>query len=361
MLSSQRRCRHSLVVITLIACSTILFRTATGQSQQRRPRPQARPTLVQEQISPRLEEILRRWEEASRRIRKLQGEHNRRVYDSVFEIEKRTRGRFYYEGPDKGRIDIEPYPIRPGDVSQRTGKLGKRYSLESGKQEKWICDGSQVKEVDEERKEVNVYPIPPHAQGENIMDGPLPFLFGMPAEKAKRRFKLKLVREGLHERTGRQIVHLQVKPCLEPDSQNWSEAQIILDSERFLPWDVQLKDPAGTTTTVFNFGKLRLNKRQGFWLDPFNPSFRGFRIVLARSPDVLPDVTGRPWRIAEKELKELGVKIRFLPGTRTTDTTEINRVEFQQPEPGTPIKTVETVRLYVYARPQKTARNEKRK
>ncbi|HSG73234.1 MAG TPA: hypothetical protein VLA12_22655, partial [Planctomycetaceae bacterium] len=75
-------------------------------------------------IDPQLAQILKTWENKTSGITKLSGTHRRFVYDFVFEVEKRADGKFYYESPDKGRIDIEVVEIGEKEQSQKLGRSG---------------------------------------------------------------------------------------------------------------------------------------------------------------------------------------------------------------------------------------------
>ena len=57
-------------------------------------------------------------------------------------------------------------------------------------------------------------------------DGPLPFLFGMKAEKAKIRYQLSL------KKNDEDVIWLEVLPRLEKDSANWVKAVVIIEGER---------------------------------------------------------------------------------------------------------------------------------
>ena len=61
-----------------------------------------------------LQTVLIDWFKNTRGINSLNGSHTKYVYDSVFKLETRGVGRFYYEAPDKGRIDIFPAEIKKG-------------------------------------------------------------------------------------------------------------------------------------------------------------------------------------------------------------------------------------------------------
>ncbi|HUG93207.1 MAG TPA: hypothetical protein VML55_20365, partial [Planctomycetaceae bacterium] len=79
-----------------------------AENAARPPAGVARAVLQVSDLSPELERILQAWSNESKGIEELQGEHGRIVYDHVFEVSKYSRGHFYFKGPDKGRIDLNP-------------------------------------------------------------------------------------------------------------------------------------------------------------------------------------------------------------------------------------------------------------
>ena len=141
--------------------------------------------------------LLQKWEAESAKIKKLQGEHLKWEYNYSFgNFVTRNAGVIYYEQPDKGRIDLSPVEIKlvkgkPPVERKKHWKTGEwiEFKVQPGTSERWYCDGQIVTSVDEKQKTATQYVIPPQNQGEHIIDGPLPFLFGMPAEKALRRYR----------------------------------------------------------------------------------------------------------------------------------------------------------------------------
>ena len=116
-------------------------------------------------------------------------------------------------------------------------------------------------------------------RGQNIINGPLPFLFGMPPEKAKLRYQFTLLKEN------KQKVMLAVKPRWQQDAANWREAKVILDkNNRYLPEAVQLIDPTGNLETVYTFGRLIVDKTQIIFRDPFNPHLFRYKLVTKAPP-----------------------------------------------------------------------------
>ena len=72
------------------------------------------PELRVQKLDPKLKSALLKWELATSRIKTLKGEIYRYHREFVFNTEKRARGMFYYESPDKGRLDIYAAQIPKG-------------------------------------------------------------------------------------------------------------------------------------------------------------------------------------------------------------------------------------------------------
>ncbi len=354
-------------------------------------------------LPPELEQLLRDWAAASETIQRLEGEHLRRVYDMINEVEKLSQGRFFYETPDKGRINITPVVITEkmlrqrasGEVPTKKRKSGKPFDLKSDQEECWSCDGLRVYEMDAAKKQARVAQLPADMQGKNIMDSPLPFLFGMPPDKAKRRFKMSLLRP-IEPESGRASLH--ILPRLPQDSGNWASADVILNLKTFLPDAVQLVDPAGTKITVYSFSSLKVNEniiidklidKQ----DPatrYTPDLRGFNVIVQggeepvqvdendpadpRSqpepkPDVPPkaanpalvNVRGMLHSEAVIQLERQGLKrvkadpeannIILEEGPVAEKPDDVFTVKSQDPPAGTPLKKGMKVRLTIWTKP----------
>src|SRR4029079_11788670 len=95
---------------------------------------------------------------------------------------------FAYEMPDKGAYEFKGSEIPARAVSKMKDADDKPYALKPDKSERWFCNGKEVMKIDDPTKTYEKVPIPEEHQGENIIEGPLPFLFGMKAEAAMRRY-----------------------------------------------------------------------------------------------------------------------------------------------------------------------------
>jgi TIGR03009 family protein len=334
-----------------------LAQAQPGNAEVKPPRP-PNPVLQVQNLPPELDAILLAWSQESAKVQKLQGEHHRFVYDTVFNTEKRAEGVFYYEAPGKGRIDLRPKPIRKDEVSKRTDKMGTPFKLEADRAERWICNGEDIWQVNDETKQVDAFPIPQANQGQNIMDGPMPFLFGMPPAKAKMRYWLKLLQEN------EQQAVIEVLPKLQLDAANWKKATVILDKAMYLPRAVQLINPAGTTETVYTFGQFQVNKDNGGWIqmvfggdvDPFRPKLPGYAIKVHKPPqpegqqpaNTLPSVAGLTWKEAKELLEQLDCQVQFVKGQKATQGQLNYRVYQQDPAPKTPLAKGLQVKLTIY-------------
>ena len=356
--------------------------------------PEMSPELVKE-----LDRILEFWSASSEDITRLQGKHFRIVYDTAFEVEKQSEGEFAYEKADKGRLDISPVAVTPQLVaareqevmkakaegrkpSVRVGKNGKPYTLVLEQPERWSCDGQRVYSMDMEKSEAIVAQLPADMQGKNIMDSPLPFLFGMPPEKAKHRFTIFFTNGQFDPKSGK--AKLTIYPRLPQDATNWRQADVILDLKEFLPTAVQLLDPAGTKITVYRFQDFMKNGEGwiGSWINAnaktrFTPDLRDFQVQVvgeerpgemaenAAKPPIgdgeaaLVNVSGLNHNDAVKQLERQGLKrvkgdanqIVLEAGPAAKNANDVFTVKSQEPAAGTPLKPGMKVKLTIYTDP----------
>lgn len=357
--------------LILTCCTTLILLLMNNEllaQRKQRPNP-ANAVLKIEPLPPELEQILKKWETESKKIQKLQGNHVRLWYDDVFQLEKRSKGNFYYEHPDKGAIEITGMEIKKGQVSDKRNAKGKPFQLKPGEDERWVCDGKRIFSIDEEKKTYEVFPIPLNRRGANIMEGPLPFLFGMPAETAKKRYFLKLL-----VNTPQQII-IAVKPRRPADAANYSEAKVLLNPKTYIPGAVQLIHPGGNQSTVYRFENVVANKNRGFIAgilgrdkDPFRPDLDDYQLqgkVIAAAEDKnvqkpvqqmaafkVPSMIGRDYKSAQKLLKQMGFDSKVHPGQPANEPKKIYHVYEQLPKPGSPAQKGDLIHLRLYTDPK---------
>ena len=307
--------------------------------------------------------VLQQWSAATDKITRLSGDQHRWVYDTVFKVEKRSEGSFYYESPGSGRIDIDPKAIPKGTVSRRLDKkTGKPFEVKPDQAVRWVCDGKRIMQAEN--------------QGRNIMDGPLPFLFGMPPQKALQRYKLTLLKNTPTK------CYLKAIPRWRSDAANYKEATIILDKKLWLPQAVKMIDPAGTRETVYFFQNLQVNPRNfvPLWRgggNPFKPNLRGWKIVnkippakkapngirqaagnakkpagkirqVAGNTVKMPSLVGLPAGKARDILTKLGLKADYRAGRSASRRELLFVIYGQQPLAGTMIAKDKPVVLTYY-------------
>lgn len=363
--------------ISLIACG-LATAPLPVLAQQGKARVQTAPSVQQEQatdgelqqvqaVDPKLEAVLKEWFAKTKNVQKLQGEHTRFSYEMTFSVATVSEGKFYYEAPDKGRIDIEPTPQSSlNDVDPNTGGVQimddakNVYTCKDDQPERWICDGAQLLKIDDTAKTYELLPIPESHQGANIMDGPLPFLFGLPPEKAKARYAMEL-----KPHNNPSIVYLVVKPRMQQDAANWQRADVMLSRETFLPQAVRLLDPSGNRITVFAFKSQEANKVNllGFFgQQPFRPSLFGYKQVQSQQPQAaqplnvagepikgVPAVIGLSHEDAKNVLGQRGYqKLRIIPDNAPSPANFRHRVKQQSPPPNANVSPDETVTLVLY-------------
>jgi len=345
---------HGLMLF-LTALAVISPRFASGQktgspqSGPRRARPQPQHLRISNinTLPPALLTVLNNWEQSGKQIDSLQGDHTRFVYDKVFAVEKRAEGEFYYEQPDKGRIDLKAVRIGSKDKSRKLQKNGEPFSLQSDNPERWVCDGTKIIQINDVEKTYEEFVIPHQARGQNIMNGPLPFLFGMSANDAHQRYQLKLLKNT------NQVVQLHVKPRWRQDAANWREAYVNLDPKTYLPQAVMMVDPSGNLETVYTFANFKINGgriRLPSFLrkDPFQPNLPDYtrvqsnpnaqpqQTVKGQNPQKgnakngkIPSVIGFDWKLARAVLEAKGFQVQFLKGLKANDPKQVYHV-YQQ-------------------------------
>lgn len=244
-------------------------------------RPTANPMRVRK-LDPEVEQILKDWEAHSATIKELSVDIKRYKYDHVWGKETRGIGKAAFGAPDRGAYQLEGAKIAKGEVSQKVKPDGEPYELEPDEPERWVCTGAEVLRIDDRQKQYEKVVIPADQRGENIIDGPLPFLFGMKAEQAKRRYVFKITARPA--RAEKDSIWMSVEPLLEKDAINWSKATVGLSGKTYLPLAVMLADPSGNAETVHIFTKTEVNGGKGLFAwaksDPFKPDLKGYQPVL---------------------------------------------------------------------------------
>lgn len=255
--------------------------------------------LTNVQMPKELDTILGDWERHTAQVKRLDGTFVMMKYETVFETETRAHGQFWYQNPDRGRMNLEQPDLSkfPKDAdgnpvsAEKRNDRGTPYALKAHPKETWVCTGSVIRQFNfgDERGSEKTYSevlIPEQYQGEGIRNSPLPFLFGLKKEEAKRRYVLNLgnMHNKLLKGAKTPIIHIVAHPLFERDAREWMRAEVLLHSDTFLPHSIRTFDPANTGETVYVFTSASANSK---WLfkDPFNVSVLGFQKLKSEELD----------------------------------------------------------------------------
>lgn len=233
------------------------------QAPQQAPPPPFTLTAEEER---QLGAVLSAWQDHSSRVKTFRASFVRYEYDEVFGSADKPRfvdeGSIAFGSPDRGM-----------------------YSVEKPRQEYWICDGKAIFEYDYQKRRVTEHKLPPEMQGREIANGPLPFLFGAPAQQLRQRYFLRLITPA--NSLGKEI-WLQAVPRFQQDAANFRHAELILAADSMTPAALQLHQPGGKNRATYVFKNVVVNDPLG-WLkgDPFRAvTPLGWERVVEEPPQV---------------------------------------------------------------------------
>jgi TIGR03009 family protein len=243
-------------------------------SQGMPPAPQV-PFQLSPQQQNDVDVVLRAWEQRSAKISTLKCNFKIWEYDNVFgpadKPKKENKGTIRYVRPDKGE-----------------------YKVEGPEGEHWISTGKAIFEMNHPKKQLIERRLPPELQGKAISDGPLPFIFGIEAEKVKYRYFVRVITPA--ESKGQ--IWLEAYPKFRQDAANFQRIEVILSETDFLPFAVQLYLPNGKNRTVYRFSETVVNSHIDNFLGFFSQTPRtpfGYQRIVEEAPQVqtAPPETGQ--------------------------------------------------------------------
>ncbi len=223
---------------------------AQGAQIQGPPAPSAPPQapfVLSPPEAAALDRLLTDWEKRNKEIHVMESKFYRWKYDAVFGAGKQPppeEGELKFSAPDKGMMKIE--------------------AKDAAQSEQWLCNGKSVFQFNYMKKEVTEFVMPPEMQGKGIGDGPLPFVFGVEAQKLKQRYFMRIITPPNVQNE----VWLEAYPRYQQQASEFSRVQVILqvsgNNNALLPYAIQLYSPNGKDHIVYQLQNPTINPPGGF-------------------------------------------------------------------------------------------------
>lgn len=307
----------SNILRPLLACPALvalLAATATAQLQPPAAAPQQQPAAAPQpqgvapqqpappqappgfQLNPLeqafLDQVLSAWEAQSAKVNTCRCTFERWEYNAAFGPGpniplNKDRGELSFRKPDKGSFqitEIKRWQTEPAPAGQQPPQPAKGDWLpqKDAIGEHWVCDGKSVFEYRHDQKQLVERPIPPEMQGQAIVDGPLPFLFGAQASKLKEKYWLRV-----QQQDNPNQIWLQALPRYRAQAADFRAVQVILDRQQMMPVAMQVYLPDGSRHDyMFDVANAKINGPfeaiQQFFERPRTPL--GWKRVVEQPP-----------------------------------------------------------------------------
>lgn len=204
--------------------------------------------------------VLKRWEEASRKQKRITIEFNRFEFKPAFAPQNNPKAPVRI---NQGKADFEASGKWMWKVDQDWN--GSKY-VESSTPEHMVCDGQAIFEYDNANKCVTKYVMSDEMKKENMIRAMLPFLFSTDMSKLKNRYFISLLPQSDPNR-----VCIQAEPRYQNEAANFSCARMMLDLRKMEPTGMQVILPNKTDYFSYEFKKVEINPRNPTELfsDPF--------------------------------------------------------------------------------------------
>jgi TIGR03009 family protein len=236
--------------------------------------PKALKTLEEKFIKARdeMNALLDKWESYSTKITSLDVEFER--VDMAQKWGKQQfKGRAMFKSPDLACLEFTKIKLDQGGREIMTvGKDGKpAKATEPEPTERIVCTGKEVLQYTWDDRKIFVFPLDKQVRQKALQQGPLPFLFNMKAEDAKKRYAMTLVNQDAREYL------IEIIPKEDIDKESFVQAFLWLSKETFLPNQLRLYPEGKKEYQQFKFVGERNTIKPNV---PMNKDF----FVFARIP-----------------------------------------------------------------------------
>ncbi len=223
-----------------------------------------------------IQRVLLHWQNHTEKIDHYRSDFERWQFDTVYgprnTFKTFSTGKVRFADPDKGLFKVEKVLTYQPAMAQAKATY-KQIPGTHG--EYWVCDGKSIFEYDYLNQRLIQQVLPAELQGKNIINGPLPFLFGCNAQDMLNRFWVRAI-------TPQNVqgeIWLEAYPKTAYDASNYQKVHIIIDNQDFLPkgmviFDRSYQKGKNHSRTVFNFKQREINFATTF--EKLNPFYRNF-------------------------------------------------------------------------------------
>lgn len=231
---------------------------AQGQTATTAPEPRDQapsPAQAPEGAAPddpaKMEKLLQLWERQSSLLKTLDAKVFRTDVIPAWDEIEYYEGRAIFKSPNLAFIDFKK--IKQDD-DRKPIKDPKTGAWASVQEERILCTGDEVWQYKSDTRQIFIYPLNEGEAEKAIEEGPLPFLFNMKAESAKKRYDMKLMSED------GKAYGISITPKLDVDKESFSQAFVQLDRKYLLPIRIVLVSPDGKSKKDFQLGPVEPNK-----------------------------------------------------------------------------------------------------
>jgi TIGR03009 family protein len=177
-----------------------------------------------------MDALLEEWEKQSKKIVSL---------DVAFERIDRGQawgdqyffGRAMLRSPDLACLEFKKYKLdangKPLVAKGKDGEPAKQ--LEAEPTERIVCTGNEVLQYQYAERVTYIFPLDKQVRQKALQQGPLPFLFNMKADEAKKRYGMTLLEQNEQEYV------IAIVPYEDIDRESFTKAFLWLSKATFLP------------------------------------------------------------------------------------------------------------------------------
>jgi len=236
---------------------TLAFGQAAQPAAARKAAP---PAAQQTQAAPAssnidVETLLRQWEGQSSKLKTLDVSIFRRDDTPSFDEIEFFEGRAIFKNPNLAFINFKK--IKQDAAGNPIKKNDDKW--DSADDERIVCTGTEVWQYKSDTRQIFVYPLEKDQAAKAIEEGPLPFLFNMKAEEAKKRYAIELMKPETMKDPDPNSYYVSIIPKLDVDRESFSQAFVRLDRSFMLPVQIILYAPNGKGTKNFTLNPVKPN------------------------------------------------------------------------------------------------------